>query len=352
MRAAVAVLLALVFSAPAAATVRFDDPPTEPAAPTASHAIDARLIVPIACVEPVFEVVRQDPVVDLRYLPPVIDCPVVPTDMPRTVAIGTLPAGIYHLRVSNMLSGSPLPDDQVTITVAPSSGTPAPARFASPAVSPQPPLAGEPAEVRVLIDAGCEPPAFTVSRILGDEGPVIDVRYRRSPFECASIPIETLVELPLEPLAAGRYDLLLVDATDEAHPHVDDQEVFTVQERPCATASGGQLTGLCLQGGRFSVTAQWNAHDGSAGNGHPVPLTRDTGSFWFFGRDNLELMVKVLDACALYGRFWLYASGLTDVDVVLTVRDVGSGTVRTYHRARGSLFAPLADTSSFGCGTF
>ena len=28
-----------------------------------------------------------------------------------------------------------------------------------------------------------------------------------------------------------------------------------------------------------------------------VPLTSDSGYFWFFDADNIELVVKVLDAC-------------------------------------------------------
>ncbi|HXT22764.1 MAG TPA: hypothetical protein VN923_18600, partial [Thermoanaerobaculia bacterium] len=60
---------------------------------------------------------------------------------------------------------------------------------------------------------------------------------------------------------------------------------------------------------------------------------------------NVELVVKVLDACAAYQRFWMFAAGLTNVDVTIVVEDRWSGRIERYHRAGGALFAPLADTS-------
>lgn len=60
----------------------------------------------------------------------------------------------------------------------------------------------------------------------------------------------------------------------------------------------------------------------------PVQLTGDTGYFWFFNASNVELVVKVLDACH-FGRFWVFAGGLTNVDVDLTVTDTATGAVKT-----------------------
>jgi hypothetical protein len=109
---------------------------------------------------------------------------------------------------------------------------------------------------------------------------------------------------------------------------------------------------LCLgASGRFRVSAVWStaAADGPA---HAIPLTADTGAFWFFQPGNVELLVKVLDACAAYDRFWVFASGLTDVGVTLTVEDDWTGARHEYRHTRGTLFAPLADTSTFDvCAT-
>ena len=108
-------------------------------------------------------------------------------------------------------------------------------------------------------------------------------------------------------------------------------------------------TTLCLNGGRFRVRVTWSTGEGT-GPGMGVPLTGDSGYFWFFNAANLELVVKVLDACALSpGRFWVFAGGLTNVGVVLTVEDRQTGAVREYRNTRGTAFAPLQDTAAFSC---
>ena len=105
---------------------------------------------------------------------------------------------------------------------------------------------------------------------------------------------------------------------------------------------------LCLRDGRFAVNAAWRTA-GQSGAGQAVELTADTGSFYFFGEDNLELMVKVLDACDLEGfnNFWVFAGGLTDVEVTLTVTDTVADEVREYSSSLGTAFAPIQDTAAF-----
>ena len=61
-------------------------------------------------------------------------------------------------------------------------------------------------------------------------------------------------------------------------------------------------TTLCLGGGRFKVEARWATVDGS-GTGNAVSLGDDSGRFWFFGAENPELVVKVIDACDTFDRF-------------------------------------------------
>ena len=118
------------------------------------------------------------------------------------------------------------------------------------------------------------------------------------------------------------------------------------------TAPAAADDGLDLHGERFHVTVEWRTPDGTRGVGHPVSSTQQSGFFWFFSPSNLELMVKVLDACATSQRYWVFAAGMTDVAVTLTVEDRWSGDVKRYQRAGGSLFAPIADTSSFdACST-
>lgn len=110
-------------------------------------------------------------------------------------------------------------------------------------------------------------------------------------------------------------------------------------------------TSLCLANHRFKVEAAWRTADGRTGAGQAVSLSGDTGYFWFFDASNVEAVVKVLDACSFNQRFWVFAGGLTDVQVDLTVTDTATGTVRTWRNPQGTPFQPIQDTGAFAtCG--
>ena len=71
-------------------------------------------------------------------------------------------------------------------------------------------------------------------------------------------------------------------------------------------------------------------------------------TFWFFEQANVELVLKVKNACAsAFNHFWFFAAGLTDVDVVIEVADTKSGRVLTYHNPQGRPFPPVQDTDAF-----
>jgi len=104
---------------------------------------------------------------------------------------------------------------------------------------------------------------------------------------------------------------------------------------------------LCLRDSRFRVQVAWDAPDqGTSGVGTAVPLTGDTGSFWFFSSNNLELVLKVLDGRAANGHFWVFYGALSDVEYTITVTDTQTGAVQTYHNPNHTL-ASFSDTSAF-----
>lgn len=108
-------------------------------------------------------------------------------------------------------------------------------------------------------------------------------------------------------------------------------------------------TTLCLHAGRFQVTADWTKSTGEHGTGTGVGLTDDSAYFWFFSPDNVEMVVKVLDACAISQKFWVFSGGLTNVFVRMTVVDTRTGAVEIYDNPQGVAFAPLQDTKAFAC---
>ncbi len=122
---------------------------------------------------------------------------------------------------------------------------------------------------------------------------------------------------------------------------------------PWAAAGGTPTTcvadaeTLCLGGGRFQVSATWRIGAGPTGQAHVVPLTDDAGTLWFFDDANVEAIVKALDGCGLNQRYWVFAAGLTDVEVELRVVDTASGIEKTYTNPQGKAFRPIQDTGAF-----
>jgi hypothetical protein len=111
---------------------------------------------------------------------------------------------------------------------------------------------------------------------------------------------------------------------------------------PCVN---DELT-LCLGDGRFRVEVFWRDFEGGTGDGRATPLSGDSGTFWFFHEDNIELVIKVLDATAIYDRFWVFYGALSNVEFTITVTDTVTGAIRAYHNRAGEL-ASAGDSDAF-----
>jgi PKD repeat protein len=117
------------------------------------------------------------------------------------------------------------------------------------------------------------------------------------------------------------------------------------------TVSVSSATTLSLNGGRFdvSMTAR-DQRTERTGEGQAIP---ENDLFGYFSipaltsqPDNPEMFVKILDARAVNGQFWVFYNGLTDLDVTLTVRENPTGIVKTYRKDPGSACGGF-DTSGF-----
>ena len=115
---------------------------------------------------------------------------------------------------------------------------------------------------------------------------------------------------------------------------------------PLTTGCTPNSTTLCLNNGRFRVTTTWVSATAS-GVGNAVALTSDTGYFWFFSSNNVEMVVKAVNGCGFNSRYWVFAGGLTNVNVQTQVTDTATGQFRTYTNPLGAAFQPLQDTSAF-----
>lgn len=140
-------------------------------------------------------------------------------------------------------------------------------------------------------------------------------------------------------------DLLYFSADDA----VTGRELWALPlgAEPTVCAPGDER--LCLSGGRFQIEVTWQDFAGNTGRGHAVPLSADTGYFWFFDASNVELIVKVLDGRGLNGHHWVFYGALSNVEYAVTVTDTQTGDVKTYLNPSGR-FASVGDTSAFPTG--
>ena len=129
------------------------------------------------------------------------------------------------------------------------------------------------------------------------------------------------------------------------------EETSAVDSVPRASEEGGCLessTVMCLQGGRYEATLDWMKSDGEVGSAKVArPRTRDSGLFYFFGYNNWEVLLKVLDGCEINEHHWVYAASATDLGLRLVVRDTVTGQEKTWTKDPGTPAPAITDAGAF-----
>jgi hypothetical protein len=114
----------------------------------------------------------------------------------------------------------------------------------------------------------------------------------------------------------------------------------------CGSSSS---SALCLNG-RFFVTANYRVGaPGTAENSATTAACSNPGSglFWFFSPDNWEVMVKMVNACGLNSRYWVFSAATTNVFYRLEVFDVRAGVNKIYFNYPGPPAPAVTDTNAF-----
>lgn len=178
-------------------------------------------------------------------------------------------------------------------------------------------------------------------------GHVITLAYSDGCAITPPPPQLTRSEIDLGLLPAGDYDVRLVEPFAFTAPALRRLPLRVWDAGACVPSDYS----LCLHGGRFRVSARWRAFDGSNGFAHAAPIAGNDGSglLWFFGADNAELTVKVLDACGVDGDWWVFLASASTVEYTLTVTDTKTGAARSYENALGQVPDLIADTDAFDC---
>lgn len=105
---------------------------------------------------------------------------------------------------------------------------------------------------------------------------------------------------------------------------------------------------ICLVNNRFKVRVTYDAGQGSRPM-TAIKYTPDSGLFWFDNANNIEVLLKMVNACSFNQKFWVYSGGTTDVGVNITVTDSQNGAVKSYNNVRGTKFVTITDGAAFSC---
>ena len=140
-------------------------------------------------------------------------------------------------------------------------------------------------------------------------------------------------------------------------PAITDGDAFALCPAPAAETAAERLpagdgadpTTLLLRD-RFELEVAWS-FGSQTGPARVVPFgSADSGLFYFFSDDNWEMLVKVLDGCAINGHYWLLAAATTDVGYTLELRDlVAGGAPKVYRNPQGQAAPAIIDIGALEC---
>ncbi len=167
-------------------------------------------------------------------------------------------------------------------------------------------------------------------------------------WESFGTPATTRPAREIRPRADSSFPRQMVRVGDRLVFAADDgvhgDELWAI-EAPTTLGCPASDELLCTANDRFRWLAGWRDFVGNQGLGRARALAADSGLFWFFGPDNLELAVKALDGSAINERIWVFLGALTNVEHSTTVVDAATESGRTYENPAGR-YASFGDVDA------
>lgn len=205
------------------------------------------------------------------------------------------------------------------------------------AIAVQPPVPNEEDDVSLLVDLDC-PTTIEVESVV-DRIVWLRAGPPNLPDPTCSVP--SIATLPLGKLPAGSHTVIV-------RGQGDNQDSFSGLSRFEVLDLGRPAVVLAA---RYQVEATWTRPDGSGGvaRGRLIRGSDIAAELSFANPSNPELLVKLLDGCGNNGHRWLFAGGLTNLGVVLTITDLSTGEALTFENPVGQRFAPILDTQAYVC---
>ncbi len=109
------------------------------------------------------------------------------------------------------------------------------------------------------------------------------------------------------------------------------------------TFAHGYTVSMCVEYRKDGETVEEDAKDYGL-------ESRESGLLYFFDRDNAEVLVKVLDACAVNGHRWVFVAPVTDLAFNLYVDETATGERWEHRNPRGGQTASTkSDVAAFPC---
>ena len=107
-------------------------------------------------------------------------------------------------------------------------------------------------------------------------------------------------------------------------------------------------TTICVNN-RFKIEVSWRtATDSGQGQAVSLASAPNSGLFYFFGADNIEMLIKVLNACVPpFNHYWVYFAATTNEEFTTTVTDTQSGKVKVYFNPLNTSAPPVQDVNAF-----
>jgi plastocyanin len=106
---------------------------------------------------------------------------------------------------------------------------------------------------------------------------------------------------------------------------------------------------LCLTGGRFKASVDWHTStDTGPGFAIPLPAAPQSGLFYFFDPTNIEMLIKVLNACVPpFNHYWVFFAATTNVEFAVVVADTQTGKTVAYFNPLNRSAPPVQDVNAF-----
>ena len=148
----------------------------------------------------------------------------------------------------------------------------------------------------------------------------------------------------------GFYSVMLT-VTDGTNESLASLSFLVEASNPAGTCRADAET-LCLQDSRYSVIVDWWDGAEKSGRGSVVHAgTNDSGLFRFFDRENWEVLIKVLDGCALNGHVWVFGASTTTLGYSIRMTDTVTGAEKEYRNEPGLAAPAITDGTAFpeGC---